>query len=285
MPLQTSGQISFSNIATEVALAPSQLSLRTMSSDAGLISPDNMSDFYGVSITAPTYNASTEISYYSKDQTINAAYEMININGRVIYNSTLPITERGIVYSTTTSTPTIGNGTQIVLANHDGYQNFSYPAYYGKYIYVRTYATNRKGTTYGLGFFNATAAYHSLSWSSYWGYSNYGTVVTNSIAYGGCDQFSEILTGTATPTTAGTGFDGFNITCLINGVSFPASISGNTLSFQANIYNHPIYECTQFSYQFKIVHSVSGDSAGANYVSFGAEQYTILVDCDNGQCP
>lgn len=94
MPLQASGQISFTNVATEIAVANSNLSMRSMSSDTGGTIPDAMSDFYGKSVTAPTWTVS-EISTFTSNQSINAAYDMIAFYARLDYASTLPITERG----------------------------------------------------------------------------------------------------------------------------------------------------------------------------------------------
>ena len=53
MALQSSGQISLNNIATELALTP-PFSLRSMSSTAGKSTPDSVSEFYGYS-AAITY--------------------------------------------------------------------------------------------------------------------------------------------------------------------------------------------------------------------------------------
>ena len=285
MPLQASGQISFSNVATEIAVANSNLSMRSMSSDTGGTIPDAMSDFYGKSVTAPTWTVS-EISTFTSNQSINAAYDMIALYARLDYASTLPITERGIVYSTTTSTPTIGNGTQIVLANNGGFQNFSIPFTYGVRKYVRSYATNRKGTTYGTGFLNEYAAYHNTTWSSVWGAGNYGTFTTLPVSgYPGCGEFHDGVFGTWTPTTAGTGLDGFNLYCNINGVSYAAGVSGNSLSFGPNIYNHGIQQCVYFSYQFVATHTQGGDVFSRNYIAFSDAQSTRIINCETGECP
>lgn len=57
MPLPTSGQLSFSAIATELGLSLSNLSLRSMSNTAGFSTPDSMSEFYGYSnITYTPYD-------------------------------------------------------------------------------------------------------------------------------------------------------------------------------------------------------------------------------------
>jgi len=49
MTLPASGQIGFSTIATELGLGNSNLSVRSLATNWSLTSPDNMSDFYGLS--------------------------------------------------------------------------------------------------------------------------------------------------------------------------------------------------------------------------------------------
>lgn len=55
MPLPTSGQLSFSAIATELGLSLSNLSLRSMSNTAGFSTPDAVSEFYGYSNITYTF--------------------------------------------------------------------------------------------------------------------------------------------------------------------------------------------------------------------------------------
>jgi hypothetical protein len=57
MALQSSGQISLNDIATELALTP-PFSLRSMSSAAGFSTPDAVSEFYG-------YSAAVTYTYYA----------------------------------------------------------------------------------------------------------------------------------------------------------------------------------------------------------------------------
>ena len=54
MALQSSGQISLNDIATEIGLTP-PFSLRSMSATAEFSSPDTISDFYGYSAVPPSY--------------------------------------------------------------------------------------------------------------------------------------------------------------------------------------------------------------------------------------
>ena len=49
MPLQSSGQISFEDIATEFGQSATNISLRSLSSLAGLGTPDSIEEFYGLS--------------------------------------------------------------------------------------------------------------------------------------------------------------------------------------------------------------------------------------------
>ena len=53
MALPSSGEISFSAIATELGVTLSNVSLQSMSSTAGKSSPDSMSEFYGYSAITP----------------------------------------------------------------------------------------------------------------------------------------------------------------------------------------------------------------------------------------
>jgi len=64
MALTGSGEIRFSSIATELGVALSNVSLRSMSLAAGKSSPDGMTEFYGYSAITPisasySYGAST----------------------------------------------------------------------------------------------------------------------------------------------------------------------------------------------------------------------------------
>lgn len=62
MALPTSGQLSLEDIATELQVSISDVSLRSMSSSAGFTTPDSVSEFYGYS-AAPR----TNLYYYSND--------------------------------------------------------------------------------------------------------------------------------------------------------------------------------------------------------------------------
>ena len=53
MALTGSGEIRFSSIATELGVALSNVSLRSMSAAAGKSSPDGMTEFYGYSAVTP----------------------------------------------------------------------------------------------------------------------------------------------------------------------------------------------------------------------------------------
>ena len=53
MALPSSGEISFSAIATELGVTLSNVSLQSMSTAAGKSSPDSMAEFYGYSATTP----------------------------------------------------------------------------------------------------------------------------------------------------------------------------------------------------------------------------------------
>tara|TARA_B110001452_G_C15122350_1_gene391193 strand:- start:507 stop:917 length:411 start_codon:yes stop_codon:yes gene_type:complete len=68
MALQSSGQIEMSEIAAELGESLSNVSLGTMSDDAGLSAPDQMSDFYGYS-----HSSSSSFSSSKRGSTSNTA--------------------------------------------------------------------------------------------------------------------------------------------------------------------------------------------------------------------
>lgn len=70
MALPGSGVLSLGNIATEQAIALSNVSLRSMSAAAGKSTPDSVSEFYG-------YTAYTYYAYYSAGDPCN--YDSWNI--------------------------------------------------------------------------------------------------------------------------------------------------------------------------------------------------------------
>lgn len=268
MPLQASGQISFSNIATELDLASSNLSLRSMSSTAGKSVPDAVSEFYGFAVTPPTLSTATELQTFSTDYTINQSYKQTTFTLRVVASSTIPITQRGFVYSYTTSTPTIANGTVVVMGNNDSFQTVSpINFFYGRTAYIRAFATNSKGTTYravnGLGNYLPT---FDTNWWSYWNYAPYGSGTVFNPQYG-VDGFvygstEQILRGTATLAFPNTGWDGFQPTIYINNgsgnVQYPCSFDGTNFSFTIRMGVHgPSYFCWTFDYSFVLKAGIS----------------------------
>ena len=72
MALQTSGQIEMSEIAAEMGESLSDVSLGSMSDDAGFGAPDKMSDFYGHS-NATSFSFSSSIRYNSSGVACNGS--------------------------------------------------------------------------------------------------------------------------------------------------------------------------------------------------------------------
>lgn len=67
MALPSSGQLSFSAIGTELGLSSSNLSLRSMSNQAGFSTPDTVSEFYGYSAITYGYYG----TFYKQDPCIS----------------------------------------------------------------------------------------------------------------------------------------------------------------------------------------------------------------------
>jgi hypothetical protein len=79
MALPSSGQLSFSTIATELATAP-PFSLRNMSSIAGKSTPDAVSEFYGYGAVTYTY-----LTDYAAGDPCNYDYWEIYLGSNGIY--------------------------------------------------------------------------------------------------------------------------------------------------------------------------------------------------------
>ena len=295
MPLPSSGQISFSNIATELTIESSNLSLRSMSSTAGKAVPDSISEFYGFTVSPPTLSTATELQSFSPNYTIDRSYSQTTFTLRVVASSAIPITQRGFVYSYTTTTPTIANGTIVVMGNNDSFQTVSpINFFYGRTAYIRAFATNSKGTTYiavsGLG--NYLPSF-DINYNNYWNYATYGTITTQSTVYGvdgwnyGSSQM--VIRGNATLLIPNTGFEGLQGRCVItnqygggtmgNGtVIYPCSFDGTNFSFTVVRGVHvPITFCSEFSYGFGLV-----GSPAAPYMQ-GDTQYSAFIS--ETECP
>lgn len=286
MPLPSSGQIAFSNIATELTIASSNLSLRSMSSTAGKAVPDSISEFYGFTVSPPTLSTATELQSFSPNYTIDRSYSQTTFTLRVVASSAIPITQRGFVYSYTTTTPTIANGTIVVMGNNDSFQTVSpINFFYGRTAYIRAFATNSKGTTYrGLGNYLPT---FDANYNAYWNYAIYGTITTQSTVYGvdgynyGSSQM--VIRGNATLLIPNTGFEGLQARCGITYqyggfTSYPCSFDGTNFSFTVVRGVHvPITFCTEFSYGF----GFTGFPA-APYMQ-GDNQYSAFIS--ETECP
>lgn len=78
MALPSSGQLSLSDIATELSVSLSNVSLRSMSNTAGFSSPDAVSEFYGYSSAPPPSPDTTKFWKYS------------GVNDRLVWRDSTP---------------------------------------------------------------------------------------------------------------------------------------------------------------------------------------------------
>jgi hypothetical protein len=116
----------------------------------------NANTYNYLTSSAPTANATTSSGSTPPVLTTNASTSITNnaatFNGEVTSDGGSTVTERGVVYSTSDATPTIGEGgvTQQTVSGTTGV--FSYNASSlssNSTYYVQAYATNTSGTSYG----------------------------------------------------------------------------------------------------------------------------------------
>lgn len=108
MALPTSGPLGFSDIASELSLSLSNLSLRSMSNTVGFSTPDAVSDFYGYS-NAESVNS---LNRSSSSNTRTTACGSLSLGSNLIYFS--GILESGNVVYTNSSLTTPFNGSNRV---------------------------------------------------------------------------------------------------------------------------------------------------------------------------
>ncbi|MDO7875296.1 IPT/TIG domain-containing protein, partial [Hymenobacter sp. ASUV-10] len=95
--------------------------------------------FTVLSAPSVTTNAATSV-----------AYNRATLNGNVTSDGGFAVTERGFVYSTTIVAPDISNGTQVVVGSGTGaFSQAITGLNYNTTYFLRAYAINSLGTTYG----------------------------------------------------------------------------------------------------------------------------------------
>ena len=146
MALQSSGQISLNDIATEIGLTP-PFSLRSMSATAEFSSPDTISDFYGYSAVPPSYyfvvvNRESRAGRWTRqiiDVNSYELYQKPDANYSGLSSYTFLTSYNGDQYTTR-------EGNQL-LSNHDRYlTNITATGVPGAYTYV--VSANTKGNAY-----------------------------------------------------------------------------------------------------------------------------------------
>ena len=86
----------------------------------------------------------------STSNPLNISNNSATLGGQVTSAGTGSVTDRGIVYSSSNSSPTIGNGTQVQIGTGLGsYSTTVSGLTNGATYYVRAYATSSGGTSYG----------------------------------------------------------------------------------------------------------------------------------------
>jgi hypothetical protein len=143
MPVPSSGELKLRadiNLEVNGNATDDNVSLGSLSNEAGFTEPDTMSEFYGyTSCTAPsvTTNALSSVSYTS-----------MTANGNVTADNGCTITERGFYFGTNGSSPT--NNTKYSVGGTTGsYSRNMTGLNASTNYYCWAYATNSAGTTYG----------------------------------------------------------------------------------------------------------------------------------------
>lgn len=148
MPLPSSGELTFIQVAGELSATTSDMSLRTFSSTAGKSVPDSLNEFHGYSaVVVPTMGA------FSRTST---SYTSMNFSQVISSNGGGTITSYGYQYGTS------GYTTTITISNSNPGSSFSFSRSglsANTNYYVRGWATNSAGTSYSSGGTFRTNAY------------------------------------------------------------------------------------------------------------------------------
>lgn len=97
--------------------------------------------------------------YVSTTTTVtNVTTSSALVGGNVTGNGGAVVTERGVVYSTTNTSPTIGDGKLIIGSGNGAYSQVLSGLRGGTTYYIRAYATNIIGTSYGVATSFTTAS-------------------------------------------------------------------------------------------------------------------------------
>lgn len=143
MAVPSSGQLRLrGDIALEVdgVATGINISLRSLSSAAGLSTPDSMSEFYGYT--------SAVIPSVTTNAISNLGTTTLRANGNVASDGGAVITERGFYIGTNSSSPT--NNTKYTVSGTTGGYLYNVSGLIdNRTYYVWAFATNSVGTTYG----------------------------------------------------------------------------------------------------------------------------------------
>jgi len=173
MAVPSSGQLRLNgdiNLEINGTATGTDVSLNTLSSDAGFSAPNGMKEFYGyVDAVAPSVSTLTSTSVTSSSMTIR---------GNVTSDGGGTITERGFYFGTDLYTST--NNTKYTVSGTTGSYSRSMTGLSGGTHYgIWAYATNSVGTTIGSRVLTQTTTptvASAINLSGF-GYSQYGSEV------------------------------------------------------------------------------------------------------------
>ena len=161
--------------------------------------------------SVPTVTTASVTTYDSSSATLG---------GNVTADGGAPVTERGVVYSSTDATPAIGESGVTQDTNGTGTDSFSEPITglsEGTTYYVRAYATNTAGTSYGnVASFTTAVPTVTLSVDSATIAENAGVAtVTATLSAVSANEVTVTLGYTGTATGSGTDYNASSATITI----------------------------------------------------------------------
>ena len=223
MAVPSSGQLRLrADIALEVDgdATGTNVSLGTLSNDAGFTDPDNMSEFYGYSsVTAPSV---------STDAASSVTASSMQLNGNVTAENGATVTDRGFYFGTDSN---YANNTKTSVGSGLGTYNLSQTSLtHSTTYYITAYAVNTAGEAVGVTIGQATSVAAAPSVSANPSFTSVGVTsmttratfnnpdnlnVTYKVYFGTSSNYSSntlytVETSSGNPRTPSKNFTGLN---------------------------------------------------------------------------
>ncbi|WP_324679137.1 malectin domain-containing carbohydrate-binding protein [Hymenobacter sp. GOD-10R] len=180
------------------------------------------------------------------------------LGGNVTADGGATVTERGVVYSSTNATPTIGSGTKVVIgANLGSFSQAVTGLSSSTLYYVRAYATNTAGTSYG-----SVVSFSTLAPATVASLVRADASPTNAVSVRYTLTFSQPVTGLSPSNfvVVGAGVSGANVRT-VTGAGTTYTITVNTGAGNGTI-------------ELRLANTI-GLSPEVSNVPFSGQTYTI----------